>query len=96
MIVIPVVVVVASAAAGKGGGVTVMLGTVTAFNITDRSGSGILFKWNKEVDAGLEEGLVKEEFVPYPSITAKFPGVELEWDMRTAAIKDKLEPHGRP
>ncbi len=58
--------------------------------------SGILSEWNEEVDAHLEEGLVEDEVVPYPSITAKFPGVELERDTPTAAIKDELELHGRP
>jgi hypothetical protein len=69
-------------------------GKPNALDFADQS--GILFKWNEEIDES-PEGLVIDDYVPYPAIPAEFPGVELEWDtpiMET--IEEEIIPHGRP
>jgi hypothetical protein len=60
-------------------------------NFADRN--GILLEWNDDVDK-YPEGLVKEDVVLYPSLTAEFPRVVLERDLPIPAIEDKIEPQG--
>jgi hypothetical protein len=69
-------------------------GKAKALDFADRS--GILFEWNEDIDES-PEGLVEDDYVPYPAIPAEFPGVELERDtpiMET--IEEEMIPHGRP
>jgi hypothetical protein len=56
--------------------------------------NGILFKWNNDVNK-YPEGLVEEDVVLYPSITAELPRVVLERDLPIQTIEDKIEPQGR-
>jgi hypothetical protein len=56
--------------------------------------SGILFEWNKEIDESLSD-LVEEDKVPYPTITAKFPGVDLACEVIGPTVEDAVKPHGR-
>ncbi len=70
------------------------VGKPKALDFTDRS--GILFEWNDEINES-PEGLVEDDYVPYPAIPAEFPGVELARDtpiMET--IEEEVIPHGRP
>ncbi len=39
---------------------------------------------------------MEEEAVPYPSVTAEFPGVALERDHRVGPIEEEPEPHRQP
>jgi hypothetical protein len=67
--------------------------TPNELDFADRS--GILFEWNEEIDESLGE-LVEEDYVPYPSIPAEFPGVDLERDTPMETIEEEFVPHGRP
>jgi hypothetical protein len=61
------------------------------FDFADCNGN--LFEWNHEVDALKGKGLVKEDVVLYPSITAEFPGVALT--RHITPIKEEFKSHGR-
>jgi len=67
--------------------------TPNELDFADRS--GILFEWNEEINESPGE-LVKEDYVPYPSIPAEFPGVDLERDTLMETIEEEFMPHGRP
>ena len=64
-----------------------------ALDFADRS--GILFEWNEDIDASPGD-LVEEDYVPYPAVTAEFPGVDLARDAIGPTVEDDVEPHGRP
>jgi hypothetical protein len=59
------------------------------FDFADRS--GILFKWNEEVDK-CPEGIIKEDVVLYSSLVAKFLGVTLGQDHPISTIKEDIIP----
>jgi hypothetical protein len=65
-------------------------GKQDSFNFADHEGT--LFEWNNKVDALEGEGLVKEDIILYPSITAEFLGVALTPHL--TPIKEEFEPHG--
>jgi hypothetical protein len=57
-----------------------------ALDFADRN--GVLFEWNDDVDKN-QEGIVKEDTIPYPSVVAKFPGVILNRNHPVPSIEDK-------
>jgi hypothetical protein len=63
------------------------------FDFADRT--GILFKWNKEVDE-FPEGIVDiEDVVLCPSLAAEHPGVVLGQDQPLPLIEEELVPQGQ-
>ncbi len=65
--------------------------TPNLFNFFDRT--GVLFKWNNEVDV-CPEGIVEDDVVLYPSLAAEILGVVLDQDQPIPSIEDKIEPQG--
>jgi hypothetical protein len=57
------------------------------FDFANRS--GILFKWNDEVDKP-PQGLVNDNVIPFPSLEAKIPGVPLTRDQPILTVEDSI------
>jgi hypothetical protein len=62
------------------------------FDFADRS--GVLFKWNEEVNECPEGILEEEDVILYPSLAAELPGVVLVRDMPRPSIKADIIPQG--
>jgi hypothetical protein len=65
-------------------------GKQDGFNFADCNGT--LFEWNNKADALKGKGVVDEDIILYPSITAEFPGVARMCHI--TPIKEEFEPHG--
>jgi hypothetical protein len=63
------------------------------FNFGNRN--VILFEWNDKIDKTPEEILEADDIVPYLSMAAKFPGVELSCDTPIPSIEDDVVPQGQ-
>jgi hypothetical protein len=65
--------------------------TPNVFNFSDRN--EVLFEWNNKVNK-YPEGIVQEEVVLYPALTAKILGMVLDQDQPIPLIEGKIEPQG--